>query len=115
MTGVGSVKVGVLSVEGVVATDAAEVTGAVGLALCLGRGLGRGRSDAFSGANWDTSSTLTLWGAVCVTTAATGVGLTGGVAAWAGVWWSTARATRKAAPNAATMQINAVPASRTDK
>ncbi len=115
MTGAGSVKVGVLSVEGVLATDAAEVTDAVGLGLCLGRGLGRGRSDAFNGANWDTSSTLTLWGAVCVTTAATGVGLTGGVAAWAGVWWSTARATRKAAPNAATMQINAVPASRTDK
>ena len=82
----GSVKVGVLSVEGVVATDAAEVTGAVGLALCLGRGLGRGRSDAFSGANCETSSTLTLWGATRGVTAATEVGLTEGVAARAGVW-----------------------------
>ena len=61
--GVGSLTVGaMLWVEGVVVTDADDVGATVGLglalALCLGFGLGR--SDAFSGANCETSSTLTL-------------------------------------------------------
>lgn len=114
-TGAGSTGVG-LTVCGVVdgVTEATD-TGALGLALCLGCGLGRGRSDAFSGANCETNSLLTLWGATCGVTAATGVTLATGVAARAGVSWLTDRATRNAAPNAATMQIKAVPAKRTVK
>jgi hypothetical protein len=119
-TGAGSVNVGV-GATGVVGT--AEVLGdcatdTLGLAfrLCLGFGLGRGLSDAFSGENCDSSSRLTLWEAVvCVVTAATRVVLADTVAARAGASWLTARATRKAAPNAATMQMMAVPAKRTVK
>ena len=106
----------------VVGADAAEVvtagvggavdTAGLGFALCLRWGLGRGLSFALSGENCETSSTSTLWTGLTV---ATGVVFTAGVAARAGALWSTARATMKAAPNAATMQMMAVPARRIGK
>ena len=80
--------------------------------LCLG--LGRGLSfDPLIGANWDWSSRLSFCGVVTV--AATRIVFAGGVAARAGVAWLTERATRNAAPNAARMQMMAVPANRTGK
>ena len=95
---------------------AAGVTETGGLGLCfLGFGLGLGFSEALTGANSETSSTLILCEALaCVTVSATGVA-GGGVAARAGVSWWTARDTKNAAPNAATMQMMAVPANRTVK
>ena len=114
--GVGST--GVMGSAGVVEADADGATDTLGLgfALCLGLGLGRGLSEALRGENCDSSSRLTLCETVaCVATAATGVVFTGSVAARAGGSWLTARPTRKAAPNAATMQIMAVPAKRTVK
>ena len=109
--GAGVGTVGVLGETGVT-----DIVG-VGLGfLCLRWGLGRGLSDAFTGVNCETSSTLTLCaGLGVVVVAATRVVFAGGVAARAGVWWSTARATRNAAPNAARMQMMAVPANRTVK
>ncbi len=100
----------------VLAAAGATETCGLGLAfLCLGFGLGRGLSfDPLIGENCETSSTLTLGGRV-VTALAARVGCVGGVAARAGVSWLTARATRNAAPNAATMQMMAVPANRTSE
>ena len=102
----------------VVVPGEAGATGAVRLGfLCLRWGLGRGLSEPFTGENCETSSTLTLCAALGVVVAAATcvVVARGGVAARAGVSWLTARATRNAAPNAARMQMMAVPANRTDK
>ncbi len=104
----------VLGVAGLL-VDEAGATYACGLGLaflCLGFGLGRGLSfDPLIGENCDWSSRLSFWGVVTV--AATRVVFAGGVAARAGDAWLTERATRNAAPNAATMQMMAVPANRT--
>ncbi len=91
--GTGSVNVGAgvtgveVAVVGVTAgAGGATDTAGLGFALCLRCGLGRGLSDALSGENCETSSTLTLWtAALCGVTTATAAVFTPGVAARAGV------------------------------